>query len=52
MIGRGGTRRATVLNPARAKAEAKPEAKKRGFWSKVFGVGKDEKNKKDDRNRE
>ena len=24
MIGRGGTRRATVLNPARAKVEAKP----------------------------
>ena len=33
--------------PPPPKAEAKPEPKKRGFWSKVFGVGKDEKDDKD-----
>jgi len=43
---------AVIEAPPPPKAEAKPEAKKRGFWSKVFGVGKDEKDKKDDRTRE
>ena len=37
--------------PPAPKAEAQPAPKKRGFWSRVFGVGKDEKNKKDDRKR-
>ena len=31
------------------KVEAKPDQKKRGFWSRVFGIGNDGKNKKDER---
>jgi penicillin-binding protein 1A len=40
--------------PPAPKAEAQPQPKKRGFWSKVFGVGKDDKDdkdKKDDKKR-
>src|SRR5262245_24487460 len=37
--------------PPAPKAEAKQEPKKRGFWSKVFGVGKDDKDKKEDKKR-
>ena len=33
--------------PPAPKAEAQQQPKKRGFWSKVFGVGKDEKDDKD-----
>jgi 1A family penicillin-binding protein len=35
--------------PPPQKVEAKPDQKKRGFWSRVFGVGNDGKNKKDER---
>ena len=35
--------------PPPPKAEAQTQPKKRGFWSKVFGVGKDDKDKKDKR---
>jgi 1A family penicillin-binding protein len=38
--------------PPPPRVEAKPEPKKKGFWSRVFGVGKDEKDKKNDRKRE
>jgi penicillin-binding protein 1A len=38
--------------PPAPKVEAQPQQKKRGFWSRVFGVGKDDKDKKDDRKRE
>jgi hypothetical protein len=30
------------------KAEAQPAPKKRGFWSRVFGVGKDKKDERKD----
>jgi hypothetical protein len=32
--------------PPPPKVEAKPEQKKRGFWSRVFGVNKDDDKKK------
>jgi hypothetical protein len=32
--------------PPPPKVEAQPGPKKRGFWSKVFGVGKDKKDEK------
>ena len=37
--------------PPAPKVEAQQQPKKRGFWSRVFGTGKDEKDKKDDRKR-
>jgi penicillin-binding protein 1A len=45
---------ATSEAPPAPRAEAQPQPKKRGFWSKVFGVGKDDKDdkdKKDDKKR-
>jgi len=35
--------------PAAATAAQEPPKKKRGFWSKLFGVGKDDEGKADDR---
>jgi penicillin-binding protein 1A len=43
---------AVIEAPPPPKAEAKPEAKKRGFWSRVFGVSKDGRDKKDERKRD
>jgi penicillin-binding protein 1A len=37
--------------PPPPKVEAQPAPKKRGFWSRVFGVGRDGKDKKDERKR-
>jgi penicillin-binding protein 1A len=37
--------------PPAPKVEPQPAPKKRGFWSRVFGVGKDGKDKKDERKR-
>jgi penicillin-binding protein 1A len=37
--------------PPPPKAEAQPAPKKRGFWGRVFGVGRDDKDKKDERKR-
>jgi penicillin-binding protein 1A len=37
----------TEPTPATPNAEAPPPPRKRGFWSRVFGGGKDDKNQKD-----
>jgi penicillin-binding protein 1A len=37
--------------PPPPKADTQPAPKKRGFWGRVFGVGKDDRNKKDERKR-
>jgi len=37
---------AVIEAPPPPKVEAKPEQKKRGFWSRVFGVNKDDEKKK------